>query len=111
MTLREYAERLSHKLKLWSVPPELSDPNSSEDYFLITRVVEGATSRPFLILAGLKQAGTEAAGYLISTPTEIDRILRPLDPSWPSKNLQLVLHTRVMSNHPSDFELVASHIW
>ena len=48
---------------------------------------------------------------IISTPTEIDRILRPLDPSWPSKNLQLVLHTRVMSNHLSDSELVASHIW
>jgi hypothetical protein len=102
-------DTVSHRV--WSVTPGLSDASAIEDYFLVTRVVESTTGRPFLILAGLKQAGTEAAGYLVTTPTEIDRILRPLDPSWRSRNLQLVLHTRVVSNHPSEFELLAHYIW
>jgi hypothetical protein len=97
--------------RVWEVPPGLSDPSHPEDYFLITRAVNGPAGRPFLILAGLKQAGTEAAGYLATTPAELTRVLKALPAGWQSKNLQLVLHTRVVGGEPSEFELVAYHVW
>jgi hypothetical protein len=64
-----------------------------------------------MVSAGLKQFGTEAAGRLIADPDSLGAILRKLPEGWESKNLQLVLHAKVISNTPTQPELVSWHVW
>ena len=40
-----------------------------------------------------------------------DAILAKLPAGWESKNLQFVLHARVIGNAPALPEVVASHVW
>ena len=59
----------------------------------------------------MKQFGTEAAGRLIADPERFGAILRKLPAGWESKNVQLVLHVRVIGNTPAQPEVLASHVW
>jgi hypothetical protein len=97
--------------RVWAVTPGLSDPSTPEDYFMIARVVNSATGKPFLILGGLKQAGTEAAGFLATNAAEIRKLVRQIPAGWETRNLQMVLHTRVVGGRPSELELAAHHMW
>jgi hypothetical protein len=64
-----------------------------------------------LISAGIKQFGTEAAGRLLTEPSQLGAILNRLPKGWEDKNLQIVLHMRVIGNAPAQPEVVASHVW
>ena len=64
-----------------------------------------------LAAAGVKQFGTEAAGRLLTDPDQLNAILRSLPSGWESKNLQIVLHTKVIGNTAAQPEVVAWHVW
>jgi hypothetical protein len=95
----------------WELPDAPPDGSSSEDYLLVTRVLNSSTGKPFVVLAGLRQTGTEAAGYLMSNPAEIGAITRQLPSGWENKNLQLILHVKVIGGGPAKPEPVAHHVW
>ena len=63
-----------------------------------------------LAAAGVKQFGTEAAGRLLTDPDQLNAILRSLPSGWESKNLQIVLHTKVIGNTTAQPEVVAWHV-
>jgi hypothetical protein len=94
----------------WTISSK-DDGSSPEDYFLICRIQSPLTGSLTLAAAGLKQFGTEAAGYLLTDPEQLGSLLRKMNPGWESKNLQLVLHARVIGNTPAQPEVVASQVW
>ena len=94
----------------WTIPAK-QDGSSPEDYMLLCRVHSPLTGAPLLLAAGLKQFGTEAAGALLSDPERFGAILRRLPSGWETKDLQLVLHSRVIGNSATQPELVAWHVW
>lgn len=94
----------------WSIPSR-ADGSASEDYFLICRIHNSITGRLLMAGAGLKQFGTEAAGRLLTDPDQLGVILRNLPAGWETKNLQVVLHAKVIGNTPAQPEVVASHVW
>jgi hypothetical protein len=94
----------------WSIPGK-DDGSAPEDYILVSRIRSGYTGGPLLVAAGLKQFGTEAAGRLLADPESLGGILRKLPEGWENRNLQLVLHARVIGNTPTQPEMVASHVW
>lgn len=98
------------KRRQWRIPSN-DDGSSPEDFMLVCRVQSPFTGAPLLLVAGLKQFGTEAAGALISDPERLGAILRRLPAGWETKNLQLVLHSRVIGNSAAQPELVAWHAW
>ena len=63
------------------------------------------------MVAGLKQFGTEAGGRLIADPDQLGALLRALPKGWEDRNLQLVLHSRVIGNTPAQPEIIATHVW
>ena len=63
-----------------------------------------------MVAAGLKQFGTDAAGALLTDPDQLGAILRMLPAGWESKNLQIVLHAKVIGNTPAQPEVVG-HVW
>jgi hypothetical protein len=83
----------------------------SEDYILVSRIINSAAGGMQVVGAGIKQFGTEAAGRLLTDAGQLDRVVAKLPPDWKDKNLQLVLHVKVIGNTPAQPELVAWHVW
>ncbi len=98
----------AQKGRQWSI---VDDGSAPEDYILICRIRNSFTGGLTLVAAGLKQFGTEAAGRLLADPEQLGVILRKVPAGWESKNLQLVLHARVIGNAPGQPELEDWHVW
>jgi hypothetical protein len=94
----------------WSILAN-DDGSSPGDYVLVGRIRSGYTGGFVLVAAGLKQFGTEAAGRLIADPEQLGAILQKLPDGWEGKNVQLVLHVRVIGNTPAQPEVLASYVW
>ena len=94
----------------WSIVAQ-DDGSAPEDYILVCRVRSQSTGGWLMVGAGLKQFGTEAAGRLLADPEQLGAILRKLPAGWEAKNLQLVLHAKVIRNTPALPDVVASYVW
>ena len=82
-----------------------------EDYILVCRIRNSSAGGLQIVAAGVKQFGTEAAGRFLTDQNQLGAILTKLPAEWESKNLQIVLHARVIGNTPTQPELVAWHVW
>lgn len=94
----------------WQIPSR-QDGSANEDYTLICRIRNSVTGSMLLVAAGLKQFGTEAAGRLIADPVQLGNVLNHLPRGWEDKNIQVVLHSKVIGNTPGQPEVVAWHVW
>lgn len=94
----------------WSIPSK-EDGSAPDDYIVASRIRNSVTGGTLMVAAGLKQFGTEAAGRLLTDPDQLGLILRKLPNGWENRNLQVVLHARVIGNTPAQPEVVASHVW
>ena len=95
----------------WALPARSADRHSDEDFAIVTRMFHPDTGTPLILLAGITQYGTEAAADLISSPSRLKEALRRLPADWPKKNVQLLLHTRVISGETAAPQVIASHVW
>jgi hypothetical protein len=100
----------SETLRQWSIPSH-EDGTTPEDYAMICRVRSSPTGAFLLIAAGIKQFGTEAAGRVIADKNDLSAILSKVPPGWEDRNLQIVLHMKVIGNTPAEPAVVASHVW
>ena len=64
-----------------------------------------------MVTAGMRQFGTEAGGRMLSDGSQLRPVLSKLPAGWETKNLQVVLHVRVIGNAPAQPEVVAWHLW
>ena len=48
---------------------------------------------------------------LICSPTRLAAAVKGLPPDWPKRNLQLVIHARVISGEAAMPRVVASYVW
>lgn len=95
----------------WVLPAKSADRHADEDYALVCRLFHPDTGTPLILLAGITQYGTEAAADLVTSPVWLREAMRGLPADWPKKNVQLILHTRVISGETGKPSVVASHVW
>ncbi len=95
----------------WYLPKLGADRHTDEDYAVVSRVFHPDTRAMLVELAGITQYGTEAASDLLSNPDLMAEALRGAPKDWPRKNLQLVLHVKVIAGTPAPPTVVASHFW
>ena len=110
--LVDTADKPAHGMaqRQWSVPAT-NDDSASDDYVLICRLKNASTGGFVVVVAGVKQFGTEAAGRVVSDPNQLALVARGLPAGWENKNLQVVLHVRVIGNAPAQPEVAASYVW
>lgn len=94
----------------WSVIAT-DDDSTSDDYVLICRLKTASTGGFMVVVAGVKWFGTEAAGRVVTDADQLAAIVRDLPADWEKKNLQVVLHVRVIGNTPAQPEVAAWHVW
>jgi hypothetical protein len=62
-------------------------------------------------IGGLRTAGTQAAGELISDPQYLAEALRNAPKDWNKRNVQIVVQTKVTDGIPSPPQVVATYFW
>jgi hypothetical protein len=92
-------------------PVKRDNGSSNEDYIIVARLANSPTGRLVVIGAGLTQYGTEEAGRILADPDALTRILKQLPANWRQKNLELVLHSKIVGDAPMPPGLAAWHVW
>ncbi len=95
----------------WYLPNLGADRHTDEDYAIVSRVYHPDTRSMLVEISGITQYGTEAAADLVSNAELLQEALRGAPPDWTKKNLQLVLHVKVISGSPAPATAVANYFW
>ena len=95
----------------WALPDLPRDRRTTEDYAIVSRVFHPDTHAMLVELAGITQYGTDAAADLVTNPDLMAEALRNAPRDWQKKNLQLVLHVKVISGAPSSPKVVKQYFW
>lgn len=97
--------------KDWTLTDMTPDYKSKEDYAIVSRVFQSYTGQLVILSAGITNAGTHAAAEFLTNPRYLNAALARLPRGWRKRNLQFVLHCRVINNVPGPPEVVAFEVW
>jgi hypothetical protein len=95
----------------WALPNLPPDRRTNEDYAIVSRVFHPDTQAMLVELAGITQYGTDAAADLVTNPHLMAKALEGAPHNWQKRNLQLVLHVKVIAGSPSAPAVVKAHYW
>jgi hypothetical protein len=91
----------------WDLPYE----KLARDYAIVARYRDSLTGQPVVIAAGISEEGTEAAGELISNPTDLDALLQKAPANWRTMNMEAVIETQVIDGHSGPPQVRAVEFW
>lgn len=95
----------------WALPQLTPEKHTDEDYAIVSRVFHPDTRTLLVELAGITQYGTTAAAELVTNPDLLREALKSAPSGWEKKNLQLVIHTKVISGMAASQHVVATYFW
>jgi hypothetical protein len=81
------------------------------DYALITRVVDPASQRLVVSVAGLGGYGTQAASEFLTEPAHMQKLKAIAPRDWERRNLQVVISARVINGSSGPPEIIAAYFW
>ena len=84
---------------------------STQDYALVTRLLDSRTGQFVVLVAGIQSYGTQAAGEFVSSPEYLQATLQKAPPDWERKNMQILLRTPVIDGLPGPAEVVSIYVW
>ena len=94
----------------WKLPNLPRDRHTAEDYAIVSRTFHPDTHAMLVEIAGITQYGADAAGDLVTNPDLMADALAGAS-GWQTKNLQLVLHVKVISGAPASPKVVGRYFW
>ncbi len=97
--------------QLWRPKDLQLNSRPSEDYGLISRFLHPESGQPIVALGGVTTFGTQAAGELITDPERFHKFLETAPAGWASKNVQVLIRTKVVGMTPGPAEIIAIHVW
>lgn len=95
----------------WELPNLQDNGRTDEDYILVTRNLASESGQGVLVVAGLTQYGSQAAGEIVTNPALLRGALASAKPGWQRRNLQMLFHVRVVNHTPGPPKLIAIHEW
>jgi hypothetical protein len=93
--------------------PMVNGPFDQEysDYAILTRIFDKTTGHPVISVGGITHLATQAGGeFLLSAPL-MNEALAKAPKGWESRNLQIVVTTRVIGSSASPPQFLALHVW
>jgi hypothetical protein len=84
---------------------------ADEDYAIVGRLIDSKSGQFVLIAAGLTTFGTQSAAECLVEPGCIASLTAQAPSAWTSKNIQAVIHTKILGNTPGPPRVVASYVW
>jgi len=83
----------------------------TEDFALISRVLDPTTERMVVLAGGLTGYGTMAAGEFLSNPAYMETIAKQAPRDWARMNAQIVIATKVIQGKSGPPRVVTAHFW
>jgi len=83
----------------------------SEDYALISRVVDPTTGQLVVTAAGIMAYGTRAAGEFLTDTAYMEQAVKFAPGDWTHKNIQIVLSTRIVAENNGPPRVEAAYVW
>ena len=95
---------------VWTKPVSL--PLEQEDDFAVVgRFHSKLTDNLVVIIAGIGANGTDAAAQFVTTPRYMDLLNERLSNGWASKNVEIVLKTKVIDGKSAAPTIEAAYVW
>jgi hypothetical protein len=85
--------------------------NLTEDFAVISRVLDPTTDRMVVIAAGLTGYGTIAAGEFLTDPGYMETAAKQAPENWDHKNMQLIIATKVINGNSGPPRVVDRYFW
>jgi hypothetical protein len=95
----------------WVIAHLPRDRRTTEDYAVVTRVFHTDTHATLVEVAGITQYGTDGASDLVTNSDLMNEEFARASRGWQGKNLQLVVHVKVIGGAPSSPQVVARYFW
>jgi hypothetical protein len=83
----------------------------TEDFALVSRVLDPVTERMVVLAGGLTGYGTIAASELLSNPAYMETIAASAPAKWPRKNVEVLISTKVINGESGPPKAVIAHFW
>lgn len=83
----------------------------TEDYAVVSRVVNSRTSTTVITVAGVGYAGTQAAAEFLTNQQSLSALVKSFPRGWDKNNIQVVLHTSVTNGLPGTPDVVVTYCW
>lgn len=104
-------DRKSSNSASWHLQLDASGRNVVRDYAIVARLKDNITGQPVIVIAGILGPGTEAAGEVLYNSVYLDSLLQKAPRNWDRKNLEAVIETDVVENHPGPPRILAVETW
>ncbi len=108
--VRGIRERVAPHLS-WNLPALGADGKTTEDFAVVARVFDSGTMEPLVMVAGITQYGTQAAGELIANEEAFAAAMEKAPADWRSRNLQILLHVDILGKVPGKPQIIAVRTW
>jgi hypothetical protein len=95
----------------WSVDYATPYLDTTRDYALVLRMLDPKTEQTVVVVAGITVFGTSAAGNLLTSQKEMEKLAAIAPPGWEKKNMELVLSTDVIRGRSGPANIVAAQFW
>ena len=83
----------------------------TEDFALVSRVLDPVTERMVVLAGGLTGYGTMAAGEFLSNPAYMETIAAAAPANWARKNVEVLISTKVINGKSGPPKTVIAHFW
>lgn len=83
----------------------------SEDYAVISRVVDPTTGQLVVTAAGIMAYGTRAAGEFLTDPAYMEQAVKLAPGDWSHKNIQIVVSTKIVGENNGPPRAEAAYVW
>ena len=97
--------------KTWNLPGLREDGQTSEDYVLISRLLNSASGEFVIAAAGITQYGGHTVGEVLSNPQILNSVMKTARNGWQKRSQQLLFHVQVIGATAGPPELIALHEW
>jgi hypothetical protein len=94
---------------IW-VRPKAMPFKDQDDFAIVARFHDKLTDNTVIVIAGVGKNGTEAAARFVTTSRYID-LLNQRVKDWASKNLEIVIKTKVVDSKTGAPSIEAVHVW
>lgn len=96
--------------RVWS---EVRDPkgNTTEEYALISRLIDPSSGALVISAAGIGGAGTQAASSFLCNPDAIAGAMDKAPTGWKKMSVQILLHVKVIDGVPNVVNVVSTYFW
>jgi hypothetical protein len=95
----------------WTLPLGPANEKFTHDFGVVARFRDSTTGQPVVLVAGVAAAGTEAASELLSNRALFIETMKDAPRNWANMNMEVVLETQVIDDHPGRPKIVASAYW